>query len=143
MKISLRDLYQKAYAALWRLMLADGKVTEALVYAEQGRAQGLKDLMALNYAFEANDFESAKENGTFCEVLSSFPLNTIFMAIGEKEVIFWVCQKEKNVKVRKRQINEIKTVFQSLVNKIGSRDYVDCEDRSLGWAKDRRLAFER
>ena len=148
LKISIRDhdRYQKAYAALWRLMLAYGKVTEALFYAEQGRAQGLKDLMALNYAYEVNDFESVKENGTFCEVFSSFPLNTIFMAIGLKEVIFWVCQKGKDVKVRKKQIislDEIKTVFQSLVDKIGSRNYVECEDRSLGWAKDKRLTFER
>ena len=37
----------------------------------------------------------------------------------------------------------MKTAFQSLVNKIGSRDYVKCEDRSLGRAKDKRLAFER
>ena len=145
LKISLRDQYQRAYAALCRLMLADGKVTEALFYAEQGRAQGLKDLMALNYAFEVNDFESVEENGTFCEVFSSFPLNTIFIAIGNKEVIFWVCQKGKEVKVVKKQISmdDIKTVFHSLVNKIGSRYYVEYEDRSLGWAKDKRLAFER
>ena len=145
LKISLRDQYQRVFAALWGLKLADGKVTEALFSAEQGRAQGLKDLMALNYTFEANDFESVKENGTFCEVFSSFPLNTIFIAIGKKEVIFWVCQKGEDVKVRKKQIislDEIKTVFQSLVNKIGSRDYVECEDRSLGCAKDKRLAFE-
>ena len=145
LKISIRDhdQYQMSYTALWRLMLADGKVTEALFYAEQGRAQGLKDLMALNYAFEANDFKSVKDNRTFCEVFSSFPLNTIFMAIGIKEVIFWVCQKGKEVQVRKISLDEIKTAFPSLVNKIGSRDYVKCEDRSLGWAKDKRLAFER
>ena len=29
------------------------------------------------------------------------------------------------------------------MNKIGPRDYVKCEDRSLEWAKDKRLAFER
>ena len=40
-KISLRDQYQTIYAALWRLMLAEGKATEALVSAEHGRAQGL------------------------------------------------------------------------------------------------------
>ena len=99
LKISIRDhdQYQMSYTALCRLMLAGGKVTEALFYAEQGRAQGLKDLMALNYAFEANDFKSVKDNGTFFEVFSSFPLNTIFMAIGIEEVIFWVCQKGKEV----------------------------------------------
>ena len=58
-KISLRDQYQKDYSTLWRLLLADGKVMEALFSAEQGRAQGLKDLMALNYSIEANDAEWA------------------------------------------------------------------------------------
>ena len=145
-KITLRDQYQTIYAALWRLMLEDGKVTEALFSAEQGRAQGLKDLMTLNYSFEANDVGRVKENGTFHELFNCLPPNTIFMSIGKNEVIFWVCQKGKNVKVRKRQISsqdEIKIFFQSLVNKIGPRDYVECEDRSLEWAKDKRLPFER
>ena len=129
---------------MWRVMLTDGKVTEALFSAEQGRAQGLKDLMALNYAFEANDTVSTKENGTFSEKFSYFPLNTIFMAIGLKEVIFWVCQKDVKVRVKQSiSQDEIKTFFQSLVNKILPRDYVECEDRSLGWAKDKRQAFER
>ena len=152
-KISLRDRYQKIYAELWRLLLADGKVTEALFSAEQGRAQGLKDLMTLNYSFEANDVRRVKETGTFHELSSFLPVNTIFMAMGWKEVIFWVCQKGKDVKVRRKQISsqddvktsqdEVKTFFQSLVNKIGPRDYVKCEDRSLELAKDKRLAFER
>ena len=145
-KINLRDQYQRTYMGMWRVMLTDGKVTEALFSAEQGRAQGLKDIMALNYAFEANDTESAKENGTFRGEFSYFPLNTIFMAIGLEEVILWFCQKGKDVKVRVKQIisqDEIKTFFQSLVNKILPRDYVECEDRSLVRAKDKRQAFER
>ena len=145
-KINLRDQYQRTYMGMWRVMLTDGKVTEALFSAEQGRAQGLKDLMALNYAFEANDTESAKENGTFREEFSYLPLNTIFMAIGLKEVIFWFCQKGKEVELRRKENSsqdEIKTFFQSLVDKIGARDNVECEDRSLLWAKDKRQAFER
>ena len=152
-KISLRDQYQTIYAELWRSLLADGRVTEALFSAEQGRAQGLKDLMTLNYSFEANDVRRVKETGTFHELSSFLPVNTIFMAMGWKEVIFWVCQKGKDVKVRRKQISsqddvktsqdEVKTFFQSLVNKIGPRDYVKCEDRSLELAKDKRLAFER
>ena len=143
-KISLRDQYQKVYAALWRVMLADGKVTEALISAEQGRAQSLKDLMALNYLFDAND--AVQEKSVFDELSSHLPLNTIFMAIGEKELIFWVCQKGKEVELRRkenRSQDEIKTFFQSLVDKIGARDDVECEDRSLDLARDKRLAVKR
>ena len=143
-KISLRDQYQKVYAALWRVMLADGKVTEALISAEQGRAQSLKDLMALNYLFDAND--AVQEKSAFNELSTHLPLNTIFMAIGEKELIFWVCQKGKEVELRRkenRSQDEIKTFFQSLVDKIGARDDVECEDRSLDLARDKRLAVKR
>ena len=144
LKISLRDQYQNVYAALWRVMLADGKVKEALFSAEQGRAQGLKDLMALNYLFDANDTD--QENSAFDELSNRLPLNTIFMAIGEKELIFWVCQKGKEVELRGKEINsqdEIKTFFQSLVEKIGAHDNVECEDRSLELARDKRSAVKR
>ena len=143
-KISLRDQYQNAYASLWRGMLAAGKVEEALFSAEQGRAQGLKDLMALNYLFDAND--AVQENSTFDELSSQLPLNTIFMAIGIKELIFWVCQKGKGVELRRKEnssLDEIKTFFQSLVDKIGARNNVECEDRSLELAKDKRSAVKR
>ena len=143
-KISLRDQYQDAYASLWRVMLAAGKVEEALFSAEQGRAQGLKDLMALNYLFDVND--AVKENSTFDELSSQLPLNTIFMAVGKKELIFWVCQKGKEVELRRKENSsqdEIKTFFQSLVDKIGARDNVECEDRSLELARDKRSAVKR
>ena len=146
LKISLRDQYRRVYTALWRLMLADDKVTEALLSAEQGRAQGLRDLMALNYSFDVNDFQSVKENGTFRGLFSSFALNTIFMAIGGNEIIFWVCQKGKEVELRRKKNSsqdEINIFLQSLVETIGVRDNVECEDRSLELARDARLAVKR
>ena len=146
-KISLRDQYQTTYAALWRLFLADNKVTEALLSAEQGRAQGLKDLVAFSYGLQVNDPESGPENSTFQELSSRIPLNTIFMAFGKGELVFWVCQQGKEVQIRRRQISsqdEVSAFFASLVNimgqKIGARDFVECEDRSLKLVSDARLA---
>ena len=146
-KISLRDQYQTTYAALWRLFLADNKVTEALLSAEQGRAQGLKDLMAFSYGLQVNNPESGPENSTFQELSSRIPLNTIFMAFGKGELVFWVCQQGKEVQIRRRQISsqdEVSAFFASLVNimgqKIGARDFVECEDRSLKLVSDARLA---
>ena len=146
-KISLRDQYQTTYAALWRLFLAYNKVTEALLSAEQGRAQGLKDLMAFSYGLQVNDPESGPENSTFQELSSRIPLNTIFMAFGKGELVFWVCQQGKEVQIRRRQISsqdEVSAFFASLVNimgqRIGARDFVECEDRSLKLVSDARLA---
>ena len=145
-KISLRDKYQRVYTALWHLMLLEGKVTEALFSAEQGRAQGLKDLMALNYIFEENVSELKKENRTFHELSCCLPPNSMFMAIVEKGLILWVCQPGREVEVRGRLISsecDINNFFQSLVKKIGGIGCVDCEDRTLALMKGKRLEVQR
>ena len=153
-KISLRDQYQTAYTSLWRLLLAEGKIVEALISAERGRAQGLKDLMALNYGLEVKDAESDEGDMiTFFELSSHFPTNTIFMALGENKLIFWVCQEGTVLELRINPIDskgEISSFFESLVElvcqEIGARDYVECEDRSLKLLNDKRherLAVKR
>ena len=141
-KISLRDQYQRLYTALWWLILKEGKVTEALFSAEKGRAQGLKDLMELNYVFKENDAELIKEDRTFHELFNRLPPNTIFMAIAEKELILWVCQPGKEVECRRTEVSceyEINSFFQSLLEKISATNNVQCEDRSLELTKDKRL----
>ena len=139
-KIGLRDRYQRTYTALWRLRLTEGNVTEALFSAEQGRAQGLKDLMKLNYSFKRKDACGGSGTGvkTVNELLSYLPPNTIFMAFGENELIFWVCQRGKEFELRKKQIhsedeveNFLKDLLQAVKQEIGARDLVKCEDRSL------------
>ncbi|CAH3028302.1 unnamed protein product, partial [Porites evermanni] len=153
-KINLRDQYQTAYTALWRLLLAEGKIIEALISADRGRAQGLKDLMALNYGLEVKDAESDEGDMiTFFELSSHFPTNTIFMALGENELIFWVCQEGTALELRINPVDskgEISSFFESLVElvcqEIGARDYVECEDRSLKLLNDKRherLAVQR
>ena len=146
-KISLRDQYQTAYAALWRLKLAEGSVTEALFSAEQGRAQGLKDLIELKYAFETTYAGPGTARiKTVNELLSDLPPNTIFIAFGKSELNFWVCQKGKCVELRKKQINSrdkvnsfFQAILQILQQEIGATDVLECEDRSLEWARDKRL----
>ena len=140
LKIRLRDRFQRTYAALWRLMLTEGDVTEALFSAEQGRAQGLKDLMELNYSFKRSDAYGGSGTGvkTVNELLSYLPPNTIFIAFGENELIFWVCQRGKEFELRKKQIrseNEdetfLKDLLQVLQQETGISGLVKCEDRSL------------
>ena len=144
-KISLRDNYQIVYTCLWRLLLKQGKVMEALLAAEQGRAQALKDLMEFNYAFETTDAGLGTEIRTIHELLSCLPPNTIFIAMEKKEVIFWVCQKGKNIELRRKQIKspeDIVTFLQSVMQiarqEIGVRADVKCEDRSFDMMRDER-----
>ena len=149
-KISFRDQYQTIYASLWRLILAEGKVTEALFSAEQGRAQALKDLIEFNYAFEKSNVASGPDNGTVNEMLSYLPPNTLFAAFGEKELIFWVCQRGEKVELRKKQIHsqhKVSSFFQALCSvaqqEIGTRNLLKCEDRSLHLASNKSLVAKR
>ena len=48
-QIASRD----AYTALWRTHVKRRKTHEALLVAEQGRTQALKDLMKLQYDYES------------------------------------------------------------------------------------------
>ena len=135
--ISYRNINDSAYTKLWRLMLKQGKVVEALFAVEQGRAQALKGL--LNLKFETETTRTTEE--PTCDTLRCLPLNTIFMAVHETEIIFWVIQNGKDVQLRRKQINEnnskvaATTVLESLIHhvreEIGIRSGVKCEDRSL------------
>ena len=149
-KILLRNDYQKMYAQLWRLKLAEGNVTEALSFAEQGRAQGLKDLLELKYAFDRSDTGSGAENTTVNELFSSLPPNTVFLATGKNELNLWVFQRGKDIELRKKQIifrDRVNTFFPSLFHLVlqsfSSGDFLKCEDRSLELAGDKSSEVKR
>ena len=154
-KISLSDFYQNTYTSLWRLLLKQGRIVEALSAAEQGRAQALKDLVELKYGFKRLEDGSSTVTETCSDAtmtFTSFPSNTIFMAVDKEKIVLWVIQKEDNVTARKKQIcdNDLQdnatTLLTSLTRiafkEIGVRTGVKCEDRSLNPARDEKLEDE-
>ena len=141
-KITLRDQHTTSYTRLWRLLLKQGKVEEALLCAEQGRAQGLKDLMAVNYSFETNYVGSSIDKRTFNEMFSDLPANTIFLATGNNEFIFWVCQKGKVNELRRKEISS-PDIVQQAYQEIGPTDNLNCEDRSLQLARSEKLPSKK
>ena len=142
-KISFRQFNETVYACLWFTLLKQGKIAESLVAAEQGRAQALKDLMKAKYSFEPPYVAS----GTMEEGISSTPCqgcmppNTIFIALGKQEIVFWLSQEGNDVKLRRKEIvekssvDDVTTFLQSLAQttrkEIDVRAVVKCEDRSL------------
>ena len=149
-KRSFRHQYRSAYRALVRLLLAEGNVAKALFSAEQARAQGLQDLIQLNYAFERNDARSGTETTSLDDLLSYLPTNTIFISFGKGELIFWVCRRGKGVEYRKNQFPswcKVKKFFhalsQGMQQEIGPRNLLKCEDRSLELARDKSLVAKR
>ena len=146
-KVSLRHLHKEAYVSLWRLLLEQGKIVEALLSAEQGRAQALNDLMEFKYASKNTRAESCTEIKTITNIYSYLPSNTVFIALGNQGVNFWVLQKGKNVQLRRKQIPDgqvdAEDFLDTTLKKIRGRAFVKCEDRSLDMAKDENLPDAR
>jgi len=133
-KIGLRNVYQQMYRGLWRVLIKQDKIEEALFAADQGRAQALKDLMESNYGFEiTNNRLNAKEE-QIGDLLNYTPSNTVFIAISNSVMYSWVCQKDE-VHLRDPRNSEHNSfsLMESARKTIGVRAGTDikCEDRSL------------
>lgn len=152
-KISLRDKYQHAHTALWRTLLKTNKAEEALLAAEQGRAQALMDLMESRYdlsrSVEPESYESAE---TISAILSSISTCTqmVFLAVDGDTINFWVLCKGINDKAHNVQLRQKKTergttnygtTLDDLVkNALDTiRTGAKCEDRSLGELRDETI----
>lgn len=151
-KIDLRNNYQDAYVRLWLLLLKQGKVVEALLAAEKGRAQALKDLMKLQYRYDVEAVECTSIEGTTCERDGSPPSISVFTALSKDHIFFWVIQKGGHIELRAKETGDVlwtndKTnLFQSLIqsayDEIGVREGMKCEDRSLDDLTDENLENE-
>lgn len=147
-KISYRDTLEFAYTSLWRLHLKQGEVVEALRFADQGRAQALRDLMDSKYVFGEEYYQSHSPEMSACYPPSCVPSNTVFIAVDGKEIFFWVVQDGKDVQSRRKEITDVsnedvKRFIISLNESIGTRGDVVCENRSLDEPCGEQLADER
>lgn len=150
LKITFRHMYKRAYTRLWLVLLQQGKVTEALLAANQGRAQALRDLMKLNYSLEkpftSVHTRSLEEN--ILQASSTIPLNLAFTAVYGQQIIFWVTRKGPKLSLtcRIKKISDgfspdyaesyLSSLTESVRTDIGVRICVKCEDRSLKRLED-------
>ena len=102
-KMSVRNVYQTEYASVWRLLLRQGKVIEALLSADKGRAQSLRDQLEWKYELQTNETETGTINRVSSRV---FPSNTISIAIDDRDLVFWVLREGMDVEFRKKQISD-------------------------------------
>lgn len=135
-KINFQDNCQFAYIGSWRVLVKQEKWIDALLTAEEGRAQALMDLMTSQYGLQGNLPESdPHENG-----MLDLPPNTLFLALDENMLSCWLLLENNEVLYRAEEIEtekgtNAKELFQSLNNhifeeiEIGAA--VRCEDRSL------------
>lgn len=135
-KINFQDNCQFAYIGLWRVLVKQEKWIDALLAAEEGRAQALMDLMTSQYGLQENIPESdVHEKG----ILDLQP-NTLFLALDENKLNSWLLLENNEVLYRAEEIEtergtNAKEFFQSLNNHIFEEieigTAVCCEDRSL------------
>ena len=127
------------------------KIDEALLAAEQGRAQALIDLMKSRYdllrSVGPESYESAQ---TISSILSSIPNQMVFLAVDGDTINFWVlCKgindKAHNVQLRQKKIErgtendgtKLDDLVKNALRKI--RTDGKCEDRSLDELRDETL----
>ena len=147
--ISYRDDNEIPYTSLWRLLLQQGDIFEALFAVEEGRAQALRDLMHLKYQTKT---PYTREKMT-CDTLCCLSSSTVFIAVHKRELIFWIIQNGKDVQLRRKEVSNnsskdvATTVLESLVkttrNEIGVGSGAECEDRSLNGKSDGDLSKKR
>ena len=143
-KINFRDKNQFAYNALWRILLKEDKVVEALFAAEEGRAQALTDLMETQYGVPASQAETRRKDTTDFEMLKCIPSTTGFQALDKDTITSWVIVEGKPEAVARKVFAHDATAFFRVIvriayNNIGVRAGGNCEDRSMDGLREEPL----
>ena len=156
-KIGFRNECNIAYINLWRCLLKQEKISEALAAAEEGRAQSLADLMISQYGLK--ECQYCHYRGKPLEeqefgVMNSTSSSTVFLAVNvhENKVNIWLLSKEKPVLHRGKTIGHhcakfaaetLQSLIQLAYENIGVRGNVNCENRSLDVLREDCSGVER
>ena len=152
-KIGFRNEYNHATTGLCRVLLKQGKIDEALVAAEDDRAQSLADLMTYRYGFHEGQTEEKRLHDEEFAMLNNTASSTIFLSLSENKINIWLVLKEKPVLHRQKTLchyfskNAAAETLQSLIQfayeKNDVRTNVNCENRSLDVLHENRYTVER
>ncbi|PFX18944.1 Tetratricopeptide repeat protein 28 [Stylophora pistillata] len=121
---------------------SSGENVKALLAADDGRAQALRDLMEMKYGIEQTLGEPSSQEKSVRLPLVDLPSNVVFSAINEGTIFFWVIQNGKDVSLRMRSVNtfierdEVALFIQMLLKELGVKFYVNSQKRSDGIASD-------
>ncbi|XP_066015058.1 tetratricopeptide repeat protein 28 isoform X1 [Pocillopora verrucosa] len=145
-KVNFRNQHQVAYTGLWRVLVEQGNVDEALFVAEKGRAQALTDLMESSFCGGTSHHKGEDED---CAVLKNVPPNTVFQAVDKANVYLWVGSEGKQVQLRQSKLKgfvsensgsslSFKSFMLGVYTQLGVLSNVRCENRSLDALREGR-----
>ena len=132
-KISFRDTKQGAYTALWRALLKNGKVDEALCAAEQGRAQALTDILKVQFGVDEEPSSAVARTETISALMKYLPLQTVFIALAGNTISFWLLRRGSGINYREKEIKygSADLLIKNTLKQIGAGAVVRCENRSV------------
>ena len=148
-KINFRNRVDAAYTGLFRVLLKQGKVVEALCAAEKGRAQGLTDLMLSHFAIRESQSVLKDEDDQYRRLEHYISSCTVFQAFDNVNINLWVLSKDQPVCLRQKEIGKVHSLLDgttpflhSLIDvmykQIGVGSEVKCENRSLDALRQNR-----
>ena len=144
-KMSLRNECNASVTSLSRVLLKQHKIHEALIAADEGRAQALSDLVESRYGVEKRSSTGPREQqGNYLEGLS--PSCTVFTAIDRGTVNIWALREQGQVDFDKQEfdgpysLDESRTFYRSLIQaafkEIGVGGGVQCKNRSMDTVRE-------
>ena len=152
-KIGLRNEYNHAYTGLCRVLLKQEKIGEALVAAEEGRAQSLADLMTSQYGFHEGQTEGKRFDEEEFGMLNNTSSSTVFLSVSENKINIWLVLKGKPVLHRQKTLchyfsksaaaETLQSLIQFAYENNHVRANVNCENRSLDVLRENRYIVER
>ncbi|XP_066016332.1 tetratricopeptide repeat protein 28-like isoform X2 [Pocillopora verrucosa] len=145
-KVNFRNQYQTAYTGLWRVLVKQGNIDEALLAAEKGRAQALIDLMESSFCGRISQHKGGDED---LASLKNVPSTTVFQAVDVADINLWVVSVGKEVQLRQSKLNgsvsensgasqPFESFMLGVYKQLGVRSNVRCENRSLDALRESR-----
>ncbi|XP_067034132.1 tetratricopeptide repeat protein 28-like [Acropora muricata] len=143
-KMKFRDQHEMTYTSLWRSLLRIGKINDALVAADQGRAQTLYDNLLTQYGLASpSSCATCDSKETTIRLFTELSSQIIFLALEGLRINIWFLRRGQKVAFRQGMLeaditkkDPIRALLQTALRKIEAEVKVRCEDRTLGQLDD-------
>ena len=143
-KMKFRGLYEVTYTFLWRSLLRIGKINEALVAADQGRAQTLYDNLLTQYGLTSpSSCATFDSKETTIRLFTELSSQIIFLALEGLRINIWFLRRGQKVAFRQGMLeaditekDPIRALLQAALRQIEAEVKVRCEDRTLDQLDD-------
>ena len=138
-KINFRELYETTYTGLWISLLKTGKIKEALLAADQGRAQTLSENLLIQHGIAPpKSATTSLSMTTLSRLLTEISTSIIFLAIDGLTINIWYLSRGNEITFRQGRLkvditdkDPIRTLLRTALKEIGAEVRVICEDRTI------------